>query len=117
MNTNEVLGWLVLAAPVLAGLGGLVGAMLVKNWRPARDGAIAGADYVQALDDAVRFAEHLGVTKRLPGVEKFANAVKQMDDWLDAQGIHGDAKRLTLERVKADIELARARLFPKAPAA
>ena len=114
---NDIIGWLVLAAPIFATLGGLIGAALVKNWRPARELSVGGADYVDALAKAVEMAERYGFANKLPGADKFAHAVKSMDAWLEAQGIHGDAKRVTLERVKADIELMRARLFPKVPAA
>ena len=88
MNTQDALGWILLALPIAASFGGLVGAALVKNWMPAREVAVAGADYVEALKGAVETAERYGVTNRLPGVEKFAVAVKEMDAWLDAQGIH-----------------------------
>jgi len=117
MDANTLLGWLVLAAPILVTAGGLVGAALVKNWAPAREVAEGSADYVQAVREAVEMAERYGVTNRLPGAEKLAVAVTKMDDWLDAQGIHGDARKVTLERVKADIELMRARLFPSKRAA
>ena len=112
MNTQDAIGWFILAAPVLAAAGGLVGAALIKSWRPAREVAVVSADYIEAVKCAVETAERYGLTNQLPGVEKFGVAVKEMDAWLDAQGIHGDAKAVTMERVRADIELMRARLFP-----
>lgn len=115
MTNNEILLWVVAIAPALAAAGGLVGALLVKNWLPARETAVAGADYVEAVKEAVEAAERYGAANKLPGFDKFAVAVRRMDLWLDTQGIHGDAARVTMERVKADIELMRARLYPKAP--
>lgn len=116
MSTNEIIGFFIVITPVLVSLGGLVGAALVQNWKPARDVAVGGADYIEAVKNAVEFAERYGIANVIPGAEKFSIAVKEMDKWLDAQGIHGDAKRITLERVKADIELMRADRFPKRPA-
>ena len=117
MNADTLAGWLIILAPIFLTGAGMVGAALVRNYRPARELSIGGADYVQAVADAADFAERYGATNGVPGFQKFAVAVKQMDKWLDDQGIHGDARRITMERVKADIELMRARLFPKAPAA
>ena len=113
MDANTLVGWLLLAAPILATAGGLVGAALVRNYQPARQVAVAGADYVDAVADAVEYAEKYGVTNRIPGAAKFAIAIKQMDKWCDEQGLEGDGKRLTMERVQADIELMRLRLFPR----
>lgn len=117
MTPENFIGWFVILAPILATAGGLIGAALVKNWRPVRELSVGGADYVDALAKAVEMAERYGVTNRIPGAEKLAIAVKEMDAWLEAQGIVGDARRVTMERVKADIELMRARLFPAKPAA
>ena len=113
MTTDELLGLIVLSVPVLTAVGAMVGATLVKNWKPARDVAVAGADYVEAIKEAVEVAERYGVTNNLPGAEKFAVAIREMDKWLDDQGVHGNAKLATLDRVYADIELMRVRLFPK----
>lgn len=110
MFSSDAIGWFIILAPVLASAGGFIGALLVQNHKPTRDFIIGGADYLQAITDAVEMAETYGVTNRLPGAEKLAVAVKQMDKWLDDQGIHGDAKRVTTERVLADIELVRAKL-------
>lgn len=85
----------------------------LKHFGPAREVAIAGADYVEALKGAVEWAERMGALRGIAGADKLAVAIKQMDAWLDNQGIHGDARKVTTERVKADIELTRARLFPK----
>lgn len=114
MTTNDLLGLLILSVPVLTALGAMVGAALVKNWKPAREVAVISADYIEAVKEAVIVAERYGVTNKIPGAEKFAVAVKEMDKWLDDQGIFGDAKKVTMERVRADIELMRARMFPKA---
>ncbi len=110
---DNFIGWFIILAPVLATAGGLIGAALVRNYRPAREVAVVSADYVDALEKAVEMAERYGVTNRIPGAEKLAIAVKSMDDWLEAQGIHGDGKLVTTAKVLADIELVRARLFPK----
>lgn len=112
MTYPELFGVLALVGPVLAGVGGLVGAALVAHYQPAREVVVAGADYVQAVREAVETAERYGITNALPGAEKLTMAVKQMDAWLAAQGINGDARRVTLQRVQADIELMRVRLFP-----
>lgn len=112
---NDTLTFLILFAPVLAAAGGLIGAALVRSWSPAHELAVGGADYVEALKDAVNSAEAIGLATHIPGADKFGIAVRKMDDWLDAQGIHGDARSVTIGRVKADVELMRARLFPKKP--
>ena len=116
MNTNDLLGLLILSVPVLTAVGAMVGAALVKNYKPARDAAIVSADYVEAVKEAVETAERYGIANRLPGFEKAAVAIREMDTWLESCGIHGDAKLVTLERVKSDIELMRLRLFPKVAA-
>lgn len=113
MTFQELIGWCIVAGPILATAGGLVGAALVKYHPASREVATAGADYLEAVKKAVELAERYGVTNRLPGADKFAVAVKEMDAWMDAQGIHGDARRVTLEKARADIELMRAWLFPK----
>ena len=113
MTGQEAVGWILLALPIAASFGGLAGAMLIKSWKPAREVAIASADYVEAVKEAVESAERYGITNRLPGAEKFTIAVKAMDKWFDDQGIHGDAKLVTLERAKSDIELMRVKMFPK----
>lgn len=112
---NDVTYWLLISAPLLASLGGLVGAALVAHWTPAHELAVGGADYVEALKEAVSAAERIGLTRAIPGADKFAIAIKYMDAWLDNKGIHGDAKRITLRRVEADVELLRARMFPSKP--
>lgn len=117
MNVNELAGWFVLLAPILATAGGLIGAALVRNYQPVREVAVFGAPYVDAIANAVDYAEKYGLANKLPGADKFAIAVKQMDKWLEEQGIHGDGKTITLVKVRADIELMRARLFPAKPAA
>ena len=113
MTAQELLGWLALASPFVAGASAALAVVLVKKYAPAREVAIAGADYVEAIKEAVGFAERYGAANGVRGFSKLAVAVKEMDKFLDDNGIHGDAKRITMDRVMADIELMRVRLFPK----
>lgn len=107
---NDTLTYIAMVAGAAGLLAGAIVPFLLKNVAPVRTVAIGGADYVEAVKEAVIQAEKTGFVKNLPGFDKFALAVKQMDKWMDEAGIEGDARRMTLERIKQDIELTRAEL-------
>lgn len=99
-----------LVTSLAAVIAGAIGAWLVGNNAEVRALAVGSADYLEALKEAVKVAELTGA----PGARKAAYALSQMDAWLERQGIQGDAKRVTLDRARADLELVRARIFPSA---
>lgn len=84
--------------------------LLIKTSPQAHEAAEGMADYLAAVEWAVHQAEAHGVD--LPGQAKLQLAIDEMQGWLADQGIEGDAAEVTMARVRSDIELVRARLFP-----
>lgn len=104
---------LALAVSLIAAAVSFAVPALLKTPGPVRSLAIGGADYVEALKEAVELAETTGALRRFTGAEKLALAIKKMENYLEDAGIHGNAKAVTLDRARADIELMRLQLFPK----
>jgi hypothetical protein len=104
----------ILASPWTAAVGAAVAAwglsLMIKSSPQAHEAAEATADYLAAVEWAVHKAEALGMD--LPGQAKLGIAIDEMQDWLAEQGIEGDAAAVTLQRVRSDVEIVRARLFP-----
>ena len=71
--------------------------------------ADAAADYLEAVELAVVAAERTGY----PGAAKLRMAIDKVEAWMAANGVVGDAREVTLDRMRADIEAARVKLFPK----
>ena len=101
--------WEIVSHPFTITLAG-VAASLVLTLAVKREPAAAqaAADYTEALEVAVRAAERSG----FKDAYKMAFALDKVEEWLASRGIVGDARTVTPERVRADVEAAVARLFP-----
>ncbi|MNS45615.1 hypothetical protein D3C72_780890 [compost metagenome] len=114
---DAVLGWLAqnamtLAASAAFGLvgGGVIAAIAAKFIRnsitpppPAPlDTPVPAADYWEFVYGAVKEAESKGDT----GAKRMAHYMDAVDVFLDAAGIQGDARRIHVQRLKADAEFA-----------
>lgn len=117
MDTNQLIALAGLVGAAAGTLAGIAMPFLLQTNAPVRALAVAGADYMEAITEAVAFAESAGMLRPIPGADKLAIAIRQMDAWLDAAGIYGDARKVTAQRIMADIELVRAQLFPSHKAA
>lgn len=102
----------IISNPVVLPIGGVLislGLTLLLNSNPSvKPTLVRGADYLEAVEKVVRLAEKTG----LPGPAKFAMACDKMEEWLAEKGIVGDASRITMRSVMADIELIRAQILP-----
>ena len=101
--------WEIVSHPFTITLTGVVASIALTFAVRQRPGAAqAVADYAEALEVAVRRAERSG----FKDAYKMAYALDQMEAWLADRGIVGDARTVTIERMRADAEAIVARLFP-----
>lgn len=104
----------ILTNPAVGAIGGVLLGLGVTLFLKANPGAAVAldhlADYNEALQEAVAGAEATGFT----GARKLSVALVAMEKWLAEQGIKGNARDVTMERVREDIELVRAAIFPSA---
>lgn len=96
--------------PLLLSVLKAAAATLIARDPAVKDAAVAGADYVDfMLAPLMRLAE---ATKQ-PGILKSAMVLEELDKFLESQGIHGDPKKVTLDRARKDVDRLAAQLFPK----
>lgn len=86
-----------------------VAAFFIKRDAKIKAVALGLADYLAKLRELMAKAEAAG----LPGPVKLTQVMKGMADWLESTGVKGDAQRVTLARVQADIEWLVPLMFPK----
>jgi hypothetical protein len=110
MDINTILG--ILNNPLAGMVGGILLSAGFSLFIKANPGAALAvdhlADYNAALIEAVGGAEATG----FPGARKLSVALVAMEKWLAENGVKGNARDVTMERVRTDIELVRAALFP-----
>jgi hypothetical protein len=110
IDINTILS--ALGNPAVTMIGGtLLGfgfSLLIKSNPGAATAVDHLADYNAALIEAVDGAEQTGFI----GARKLSVALTAMEKWLADNGFNGNARDVTMERVRTDIELVRSALFP-----
>jgi hypothetical protein len=110
MDITTILG--ILNNPLAGMVGGILlsagFSLFIKNTPGAAVAVDHLADYNAALIEAVDGAEQTG----FPGARKLSVALTHMEKFLADNGVKGNARDVTMERIRTDVELVRAALFP-----